>query len=162
MQRGRLQREAKNQLWVSRAAGLGPSGGTSGEGLLPSQFSHNAPGASADKNGLCSLEERDRNRQETCLFLRAVRGNSCSVKCRLIREKQPRPGAYFPLQFFFFLLFCFSSLPIKGKRKPGTHPTGQGWMEACCLKKAVRMNLEIPTLKSQWWLHLRHEFVGDF
>lgn len=128
MQRGRLQREAKNQLWVSRAAGLGPSGGTSGEGLPPSQFSHNAPGASADKNGLCSLEERDRNRQETCLFLRAVRGNSCSVKCRLIREKQPRPGAYFPLQFFFF--YCFVSVPFLLKERENLAPTPlakDGW-----------------------------------
>lgn len=127
MQRGRLQREAKNQLWVSRAAGLGPSGGTSGEGLPPSQFSHNAPGASADKNGLCSLEERDRNRQETCLFLRAVRGNSCSVKCRLIREKQPRPGAYFPLQFFFY---CFVSVPFLLKERENLAPTPlakDGW-----------------------------------
>lgn len=129
MQRGRLQREAKNQLWVSRAAGLGPSGGTSGEGLPPSQFSHNAPGASADKNGLCSLEERDRNRQETCLFLRAVRGNSCSVKCRLIREKQPRPGAYFPLQFFFFF-YCFVSVPFLLKERENLAPTPlakDGW-----------------------------------
>lgn len=77
------------------------------------------------------------------------------------REAAKAWGVFSP-PIFFFLLFCFSSLPIKGKRKPGTHPTGQGWMEACCLKKAVRMNLEIPTLKSQWWLHLRHEFVGDF
>lgn len=105
---GRLQKRSKNQLQVSRAAGPGPSrGNLSGKGSHPagSPTMHQVP--SADKTGLWSLEARDRNRLEMCLFLRAVRANSGSMESRPIRQKQSRPKAYFPLQFFFLIfVFC--------------------------------------------------------
>ena len=83
--------------------------GNLSEGPPPSQPSHNAPGAPADKAGQLGRGPYDGNRGEACLSLRAVRGNSCSVKCRQIRQKQLRPGAYFPPLFFSVVLFQFPS-----------------------------------------------------
>lgn len=154
--RGGCEREAKIN---SRSAGRlarGPVGGNlSGKGSHPagSPTMHQVP--SADKTGLWSLEARDRNRREMCLFLRAVRANSGSMESRPIRQKQSRPRVYFPLHIFFlFLCFVSCSRLIKGKRRGGIHQPGTD--EICAhLRKMLKARPESPTRKSQGWFLAR-------
>lgn len=135
-----------------------------GKGFCPvgSPTMHQVP--SADKNGLCSLEVRDRNRQETCLFLRSVRGNSHLVRTRPIdkREAGKAQGLFFlPIKNFFVVVLFY--VPFLLEETENVTPTSQGRMATCgYLKKMATMNPEIPTLKPQVWFYLGREIVGDF
>lgn len=97
--RGKVGRMQKGGKINSRSAGRlarGPVGGNlSGKGSHPagSPTMHQVP--SADKTRLSSLQARDRNRREMCLFLKAARANSGSMKSRPIRQKQSRPRVCF-------------------------------------------------------------------
>lgn len=112
-------------------------GNLSGKGSHPagSPTMHQVP--CADKNGLCSLEARDRNRRETCLFLSAVRGNSCSVESRPIREKQSRPRADFPLRRSNFCFVLFSVPFLLKERYKVASAEGNLWR----LKKTAELTL---------------------